>query len=71
MRNHDNRIFEINQEVLQPVNGVQIQVVGGLVQQKDIRVAEQGLGQEHFHLDTAVQIPHGGIMEVRVYSQAV
>ena len=32
VRYHNHRIFEINQEFLQPGNGVQIQMVGGLVQ---------------------------------------
>ena len=34
---------------------VDIQVVGRLVQQQDIRVAEQGLGQQHLDLLTGVQ----------------
>ena len=36
---------EFQQKILQPGDGADIQVVGGLVQQDDVRVAEEGLGQ--------------------------
>ncbi len=71
MGHHDDRILKVDQEVLQPGDGVQIQVVGGLVQEQDVRIAEQGLGQQHLHLQVAVQILHGGVVEVCVYPQAV
>ena len=47
---HDDGALEVQQKVLQPVDGVDVQVVGGLVQQQDVRVAEQRLGQQHLHL---------------------
>ncbi len=68
---YNDSIFKIDEEVLQPRNGIQIQMVGGLVQQQNIRVAEEGLGQQHFHLDAAVQIPHGGIVKLRFHAQTV
>ena len=37
---YDNGILKINQEFLQPGNGIQIQVVRRLVEQKNIRVPE-------------------------------
>ena len=40
MRNNDNGIFEINQELFQPCDGIKIQVVGRFVQKQDIGVSE-------------------------------
>ena len=37
---HDNGIFKVNQKLFQPCNGVQIQVVGRLVQKQDVRISE-------------------------------
>ena len=47
---HDDRVLKVDEELLQPGDGVQIQVVGRLVQKQDVRVAEQGLGQKDLYL---------------------
>ena len=44
----DDRIVEINKEIFQPCDGIQVQVVGRLIQKKDIRVAKKGFGKEDF-----------------------
>ena len=54
VRHHDNGIFKVNQKFLKPCDGVQIQVVGRLVQKKDIRVAEKRLGKKNLYLFIAV-----------------
>ena len=36
----DHRILKVDQELLQPCDGVQVQMVGGLVQQQDIRISK-------------------------------
>ncbi len=41
------------QKLLQPEDGVDIQVVGGLVQEQDVGVADQGPGQQHPPLGAA------------------
>ena len=71
MGHHDDRVFEIDEEVLQPCDGVQIQMVGGLVQEQYVRIAKQSLGQQHFYFQAAVQVFHRGIMQLSVYPQAV
>ena len=43
----------IGQVLLQPVAGFQIQVIGGLVQQQQVRFFEQQLGQRDAHLPAA------------------
>ena len=49
----------------QPANGVDVEVVGGLVQQQDIRVGEQGLGQQHPQLQARGDFAHGTEVQFR------
>ena len=55
---HQHRIGVIDEKLLQPVDGLDVQIVGGLVQQHDVGLPEQGLGQQHFHLAAAVEAGH-------------
>ena len=68
---HNHRALKVQQEVLQPVHRVDVQVVGGLVQQQDVRIAEQGLGQQHLHLQPGVQGGHVVGMELGAHAQAL
>ena len=63
MGNHDNRIFKVHQEILQPFDRMNIQMVGRLVQKQNIGIAEQCLCQKHLHLLSACQLLHLRIME--------
>ena len=47
---NDNGVVKVDEEIFQPADGFQIQMVGGLIQQQDVRIAEQSLGQEYFNL---------------------
>ena len=58
MGDNDDCIFEVDQELLQPGDGVQVQMVGRLIQQQDIGVAEQGPGQQDLDLLGAGQFAH-------------
>ena len=49
VRHHDHRAVPLQQLVLQPQHGVQVQVVGGLVQQQNVRLHEQRTRQRHAH----------------------
>ena len=71
MADHDDGALEVQQKVLQPVDGVDVQVVGGLVQQQDIRIAEQRLGQQHLHLQPAVHVLHHVIVHGHRDAQAL
>ena len=51
---YDNGILEINQEVFQPCDRIQIQMVGRLIQQQNVGITEQCLGQQDLHLQAAV-----------------
>ena len=47
---HNHRVFKIDKEFFEPCNGVQIQMVGRLVEEQDVGVAEQGLREKHLYL---------------------
>jgi hypothetical protein len=57
--------------VLQPEDGVQVQVVGGLVQQQQVGGAHQGLGQVQAHAPAAGEAGHGTVHLVPGEAQAV
>ena len=40
---YDNGILEINQEIFQPCDRIQIQMVGRLIQQQNVGITEQCL----------------------------
>ena len=69
MAHHQYRALIVHQEILQPHHRGQVQVVGGLVQQNHVRVAEQGLGQQHLHLQPGVDLAHQTLMEIHVHPQ--
>ncbi len=62
---------EIQQEVLQPVDGLNVQVVRRLVQHDDVRIAEQSLGQQHLHLQTGIGVRHLVIVQLRADAKAL
>ena len=47
MGDEDESVFVILQEAGQPADVLHIQIVGGLVQQQNIRILQQQLGQQH------------------------
>ena len=51
VRDEQQRAAVAQQEILQPADGVDVEVVGRLVQQQEVRAADHGLGQQHaaFH----------------------
>ena len=58
VRDHDQRAVVLDEELAQPVDRVEVQVVGRLVQQQRLRVAEQRLRQQHAHLLSALDLRH-------------
>ncbi len=63
MRNNDDRAFKVNKEFLKPANSRNIEVVGRLVHQKDIRISEKSLSEKNLDLDVVVKLAHLGVME--------
>ena len=68
---HDDGALKVQQEVLQPVHGVYVQVVGGLVHHQQVGIAEQGLGQQHLHLQTGIQGGHVVIVQLGADAKAL
>ena len=58
MRNENKRIFIIIEIPLQPLNMLHIQIVGRLVQKKDIRLFQKKLSKQHLRSLTAAQLRH-------------
>ena len=58
---HDG-LFELQEEILEPEDGVDIQVVCRLVQEQEIRIVHQGLGQKDPALHAGRQEPELGIL---------
>ena len=47
VRHKHERPWETRQVLFQPINGLQVQVIGGFVEQEHLRIAHQGLRQGH------------------------
>ena len=58
VRDGDERAFVVVEEILQPVDGVEVEVVGRLVEQQRLRLAEERLRQQHADLLAALQLAH-------------
>ncbi len=58
VRDGDERPLEAAEKILEPVNGVEIEVVGGLVEQESLRFAEQRLGKQDADFLTTLQLRH-------------
>src|SRR5207248_7695371 len=57
--------------LLQPVNGIEVEVIRGLVQQQHIGISEQCLGQQDSHFLAALQLAHLPIVKTLRNIQAV
>ena len=71
MADYNHRIFKVNEEVLKPLNGNQIQVVCRLIEKQDIRISEKSLRKKHLNLLGALQLVHHLVVQRRFDSQTV
>ena len=71
MAHHQHCALIVHEEVLQPDHACQVQVVGGLVQQQHVGLAEEGLGQQHLHLEPGIDLPHQALMQLHRDPQAL
>ena len=63
VRDGDDRAVVAVEEVFEPVNGLEVEVVGGLVEEEGFGVAEEGLGEEDADLLAALQLGHLALVE--------
>ena len=50
MRYHEHALLQVRQIFLQPLHGIEVEVVSRLVQQQVVGMSEQSLGQHHANL---------------------
>ena len=71
MTDHDHRVVEVDEKLLQPGDGIQIQMVRRLVQKKNIRISEQRLRKKHLDLQRTGKVRHLGVVIVRLNTETV
>ena len=64
-------VLKIDQKLLEPGDGGQVQMVGRLVHQQDVGVAEEGLREQDLHLFGAGKLAHHLFMQLRFDAEAV
>ena len=62
MRDQQQRARIIAQPLFQPQDGIEVQVIGRLVQQQQVGAAHQGLGQIEPYPPTARELAHGTLL---------
>ena len=63
-------MLEVGEVVLQPRDGLQVQVVGRLVEQQVVRLSEEGTSQQDTHLLLTAQVFHHGVVQILLDAQA-
>jgi hypothetical protein len=64
VRDDDHGRLALVEDVLQPADGVDVEVVGRLVEQQDVRVGEQRLHQQHAQLPARRHLAHRAVVLV-------
>ena len=64
MRDGDDGAVVADEEILQPVDGFKIEIVGGLVQQQGLGLPEERLAQQHADLLPALQLAHLAVVQL-------
>jgi hypothetical protein len=60
----DEGAFETAEEILEPVDGVEVEVVGGLVEEQRLGFSEESLGEEDADFLAALEPAHFAFVEV-------
>ena len=68
---HNHRAGIVHQKSFQPVDAGHVQVVGGFVQQDDVRLTKEGLRQQHLHLLLGRKGTHGLAEQIQGQSQTL
>ena len=67
---HEDGVLEVGQPVLQPCHGLEVQIVGGLVEEQVVGVSEQCLGQQDAHFLIGAHVLHQHVVPVLFDSEA-
>jgi hypothetical protein len=64
VRDHDQHALILIEKILQPVDRIEIEMVGRLVEQQRLRMPEQSLRQQHAHLLAARNLRHFALVHL-------
>jgi len=68
---NNNRILKVDQELLEPSNRIEIQMVGWLIQKQNIRVAKQSLCQKDFDFQITIKLAHHFVMNICINAKTI
>ena len=63
VRDGDDGAVVAGEEVFEPVDGLEVEIVGGLVEEESFGVAEESLGEEDADLLAALELGHLALVE--------
>ena len=55
---YEHRVLEFREVILEPCHGLEVEVVGGLVEQQIVGIAEKRLCKEHTNLLATREVAH-------------
>ena len=64
-------VLVVQDEIFQPVDGLNVEVVRRLVEEDNVRLTEQGLCQQDLDLDTAVGVGHTVVVQLHGHTEAL
>ena len=71
MRHDEHGAVVIHQKILQPDDARKVEVVRRLIEQDDVRVAEERLRKQNLHLQARIHVGHHGLMKLRRDAQSL
>ncbi len=64
MAHHQHRVLKLGEVIFEPGDSLKVEVIGGLVEQQVVGVAEKGLGQQHAHFLVTREVAHQHMVAV-------
>src|SRR6266404_1727009 len=71
VRDDNQDAFVFAKIILEPVDGIEVEVVGGLVEEQGAGIAEEGLRQQDANFLAALQLAHFALLQRAFYAEAV
>ena len=68
---HEHTLLQVAQILLQPLHGVEVEVVGRLVEQQIVGMTKESLGQHNAHLLVVRQLRHHHIVAVVLHTEVL
>ncbi|KAF5033830.1 hypothetical protein DSECCO2_602550 [anaerobic digester metagenome] len=68
---NDDGVVKVGKEVFKPVNRFEVKVVGRFIQQENIGISEQGLGEENTNFHVVLNVTHFLLLQISGDSQSI